>query len=294
MSTATPVVGQEVSLRVVAQDGSQLATARWNFGDGQEAVGVVTGHRWAAAKSYQVSVQATGPDGWHAVASVTVPVTGRPRLVVTVPPTGGTVTGGGIACPPTCTVITDPGRSVTLTATATPPFAFTGWGGACSGTAGCTVVMTGDRTVSAGFASTAPTVSVQVSFVAGSDISLCPPPANGGAQYRATFTVSGPMTVQYRWTTSFGNDTDPSVQTITFTGTGPQTRTVQHKEGFYLPGQTGNDTVFVQVLSPVTVESNRTRFHGPNCQLPPPPSSPPPSPIPTPSATPRPTLSRTP
>jgi hypothetical protein len=63
----------------------------------------------------------------------------------------GTVSGGGISCPPTCTVEVDSGTGVTLRATPAGGFTFEGWGSACNGTGSCTVTVRDTTTVSARF-----------------------------------------------------------------------------------------------------------------------------------------------
>src|SRR5262249_23764423 len=105
-----------------------------------------------------------------------------------------------------------------------------------------------------------PTVTVSVSAVNGSYTGACPPPRTA-TTYRAVISVSsGPTTVKFRWTSSNGGDSDPSDQTRTFPGTGPQTQTVTHNEAFYLPGQTKTDWIAVNLISPVSAQSNRANY----------------------------------
>jgi hypothetical protein len=99
-------------------------------------------------------VRATFANGHTATASLPIQITTRrPTLTLSVPGTGGTVSGAGVTCPPACSTTTAPGQSVTLTASGANGFVLAGWtGGGCAGTgASCTVVMNGDTTVSATF-----------------------------------------------------------------------------------------------------------------------------------------------
>jgi hypothetical protein len=157
LSKTNPMVGEDVTAKVTDDKGTTPTTAHWDYGDGAQADGTIVKHNWAKAQTFQVSVQATMPDGQQATTSVTLQVSAIPKKKLTVTVTGtGTVTGGGMSCRPTCTVNVDQGKPVTLNAAPGQDFAFSGWGGACSGTAACTVTMDADKAVTAKFISTLP------------------------------------------------------------------------------------------------------------------------------------------
>lgn len=64
----------------------------------------------------------------------------------------GSVSGGGIACPGTCSAIEAQNSQVTLTATAASGSTFAGWsGGGCSGAGTCVVAMSTSQSVTATF-----------------------------------------------------------------------------------------------------------------------------------------------
>ena len=154
VTKSTAMVGEDVTLKVAANGARQPVDARWTLGDGQTRTGTSVTHRWAAPQTYQVSVRATFANGRTATASLPIQITARrPTLTLSVPGTGGTVSGAGITCPPACSTTTAPGQSVTLTAKAANGFVLAGWnGGGCAGTGGsCTVAMNGDTTVTATF-----------------------------------------------------------------------------------------------------------------------------------------------
>ncbi|MBP2326692.1 hypothetical protein JOF56_007077 [Kibdelosporangium banguiense] len=152
LSKANPTANEDVTLRVDTTDGVTPRSAHWDFGDGQQGSGATVTHKWTAARTYQVSVQATMPDDQQAMASATVQVSPVPKVRLTVTtPSHGKVTGTGIACPPTCKTDVDKGQSITLTAQPDTDAKFVSWGGACAGNQGCTVVMDANKTVSATF-----------------------------------------------------------------------------------------------------------------------------------------------
>ncbi|MBP2326171.1 hypothetical protein JOF56_006556 [Kibdelosporangium banguiense] len=152
LSKTTPILGEDVTLQVATTSGAVPRSADWDFGDGAKKSAAMVTHRWATARTFQVSVQVTMPDNRTATTSVSVTVSEVPKAKLTVTaPENGKITGTGINCPPTCTVTVNKGQSITLAAQANPNFTFAGWGGACTGTGACQVAMTADKTVSARF-----------------------------------------------------------------------------------------------------------------------------------------------
>ena len=69
----------------------------------------------------------------------------------------GSVTGGGIDCPGTCSTSAAQGSTITLSATPASKSTFAGWSGdGCSGTGTCKVTLTGAESVSATFTASPP------------------------------------------------------------------------------------------------------------------------------------------
>ncbi len=272
------LVDENITLEAQAGGGPGPVQVSWLFGDGQSATGTRVTHHWAAASTYQVSASARFANGTTAAASVSVLVTATPPTTrtLTVQVTGkGTVTSqpAGISCPGQCSAQFVSTDTVTLTPAPAAGSQFATWGGACPAGATCKLVMDQDRTASATFTSIPITVSATVSAVDGTYSGACPPPKDA-TTYRATISVNrGPVTVTFRWTGSNGGDTDPSTQTLTFTGTGAQSRTVTHNESFYLPDKTVDDWIAVDLMTPVSAQSNHASYQL-TCvpQAPPPPS----------------------
>ena len=99
----------------------------------------------------------------------------------------GTVTStpAGINCGGTCLANYDHGTSVTLTASPSSGFTFSGWSGACSGTGTCTVSMTQARSVTATF--NAALVDGDIAFSYGGDVNIAKVESDGSQ-------VAGPVT----------------------------------------------------------------------------------------------------
>lgn len=111
--------------------------------------------------------------------------TGTTTYTLTVGTTGpGSVTSTDthISCPGTCTYDYLSGSNVSLTATPSAGYTFTGWGGACSGTSTCSVSMNAIKDVTATFAlnPTPYTLSLSKSSQAGGTVSSSPSGINCG------------------------------------------------------------------------------------------------------------------
>ena len=82
MSKAEPPVDQDVSLKVTNSNGPSPESAIWDFGDGTKGAGLTVTHKWAAEKTYQVTVTATLPDMRTASTSLSLTVTPPPSVTV--------------------------------------------------------------------------------------------------------------------------------------------------------------------------------------------------------------------
>lgn len=83
-SKASPVVNEQITLRVADTNNAAITSATWTFGDGQTATGAMVAHKWDTAKPYLVSVQAKMADGQDAGTSRTIEVTTPPDATVPV------------------------------------------------------------------------------------------------------------------------------------------------------------------------------------------------------------------
>jgi hypothetical protein len=83
VSKTKPVVNEDVSLKVTGDDNTEPAKATWDFNDGTPAgSGALVTHHWTAVRTYQVSVQATMPDGQQLTTSLPIEVTKPPSVTV--------------------------------------------------------------------------------------------------------------------------------------------------------------------------------------------------------------------
>ena len=122
-------------------------------------------------------------------------------LAVTVSGSGKVLSQpGGIDCGATCTAQFATDSTVTLTATPTPGWSFSGWAGACTGTGPCAVAMGDPRTVTVTFAPPNTVYAVAVAAGGGTVTSDVPGIACGaacvasfGAGVDVTLTPSGPV-----------------------------------------------------------------------------------------------------
>ncbi|SQD96909.1 hypothetical protein FMEAI12_3820005 [Parafrankia sp. Ea1.12] len=82
VSAARARIGQPVTLRLAARDGTRVAGATWSFGDGTTGSGGQTSHAWSRLGEYLVVAHATLADGRHATPAVylTVDRTGTPPV----------------------------------------------------------------------------------------------------------------------------------------------------------------------------------------------------------------------
>jgi Divergent InlB B-repeat domain len=109
----------------------------------------------------------------------------------------GTVSSSppGIACGSTCTASFGDGATVTLTATPTAGWAFSGWSGACSGKGTCTVMIDGDKTAGATFTQGRPTLSVTKTGSGAGSVSSSPNGIACGSSCAAVYDVGAVVTL---------------------------------------------------------------------------------------------------
>jgi hypothetical protein len=144
-SASPSQVGENVTLTVGTASAPAPVSAQWVFGDGATDSGLSPSHTWNSARTFQVTVTATFPDGRTKTRSVAQNVVAPPPVkgTLTVTVTGpGKVTSspGGINCPGTCSAQFNENTRVTLTATTGERF--DGFTGDCAGTGQCRLTLT--------------------------------------------------------------------------------------------------------------------------------------------------------
>ena len=178
--------GQDASQPQVAFDASGNALVVWERSDGAHQIVQSSFRPAAGAFATPVDLSASGQDVQFAGApQVAFDASGKAFVVwarfngtnlivqaayaahtLSVSTAGsgsGSVTGGAINCPGTCSHAYPEGTVVALTATPAAGSTFAGWsGGGCTGTAACSVTMSSDQAVSATF-TTIPAHTLSVS-----------------------------------------------------------------------------------------------------------------------------------
>ena len=149
-----PVKGQLVNFRVVTGGGSVYAGSSLTNADGKAQDYWTMG---AEPGPGTLEVRAVNPTTGEKQNFATFTATALPEtftLIVSLDGSG-TVTGLGIDCPSTCSADHTSGTEITLTASASAGFVFSGWTGDCTG-ATCSLTMDGPRSVQAVFAEAGP------------------------------------------------------------------------------------------------------------------------------------------
>jgi hypothetical protein len=120
-SASPSTVGQAVTFSVSANGSPQPTDEQWDFGEPGGGSGPSATHTFTTARTYQVTVTATFPDGRTKARSVNQQVN-NPKppqgtlQVTTVGPGKIVSTPRGISCPPTCSAQFNAGSSVHLDA----------------------------------------------------------------------------------------------------------------------------------------------------------------------------------
>ncbi|MEU8891796.1 serine/threonine-protein kinase [Streptomyces sp. NPDC048442] len=122
---------------------------------------------------------------------------------------------------------------------------------------------TGSNTSTNGGTTTAPprqTVKVTAHAVRGSYSGKCPAPESAAPVFGATITVGrAPAKVEYRWKTGSGDSSDSGWNTLSLPA-GTTSQEVQHVELAFKAGATWNDSIRVEVRSPLHAVSNSVSF----------------------------------
>jgi hypothetical protein len=107
----------------------------------------------------------------------------------------GTVSGNGIDCGTTCSVVLDANTPVLLAATPTNGSVFTGWSGDCSGTGTCDTTMTAARSVTATFVPPTQQYTLSVTASGSGTVTSSPKGISCGKQCSKSFTVGTNVTL---------------------------------------------------------------------------------------------------
>ncbi|MBP1687830.1 MAG: hypothetical protein H6Q33_3973 [Deltaproteobacteria bacterium] len=140
----------------------------------------------------------TGACSFTLTASSTVSATFTQQWLLSVIKAGGgsgTVTGNGIDCGATCSILLDANTAVSLTATPTSGSVFTGWIGDCSGIGTCDTTMTALRSVSATFVPPTQQYPLSVTRTGSGTVTSSPKGINCGKQCSKSFTVGTSVTL---------------------------------------------------------------------------------------------------
>jgi hypothetical protein len=128
----------------------------------------------AGSRGATLQVPSDAGSGTTSVGMTAVTLTGNgtttPDRMLTISTTGsgqGTVTGGSLSCPGTCSGSFANGTAVTLTAVAAAGSRFAGWSGDCSGTGACKLTLDADQSVTASFTKIAGTSPPACTLTAG-------------------------------------------------------------------------------------------------------------------------------
>jgi len=202
-----------------------------------------------------------------------VPAPGASAYTLTVANSGGgivTSLPAGITCGATCSASFTSGQGVTLSATASSGYSFTGWSGLCSGTSTCTTTMSATRTVTAEFA----LISTGGNAI---NLSLVAARSSGVAPLAVFFDASGTTAnattrpfhdLEFRW--NFGdatagtwnNGARPGVSSKN-SATGPVAAHVFETPGTYTVSVTATDgTNVATTTTAITVQNPDTVFSG--------------------------------
>jgi len=156
---------------IVAPPGGQLnfCSLNVNFTPGPNANGLIT-----ATLTFSTNDPAN-PNLTYALSGTAAQTT-FPLSVTLTPAAGSGAAGGDVVSSPfgiscftqfagTCAANFAAGSTVTLTASPSSGFNFTGWGGACSGTASCQVLMNQAQNVTATFTPISPAPQMTINIV---------------------------------------------------------------------------------------------------------------------------------